>query len=381
MIRTENRKKILQLLIRNRESTIPEIAQETRISIPTVAKNISQLVKEGMAQEAGVSVSTGGRKPMMIKFLPDSYYAFGVDFGIEDVRIVLTNLDSAMKADRILRNVDYNDFDRLLQMVQQEVNSILLEKSITASHILGIGMSLPGTVNEETRFLKLAPNIGLKNLGFAKYASLFPFPMFLENDANAAAMAELTLGAAKNMENLIYIAVMPQGIGCGIVVGGHLYRGKNKRAGELSHMAIASHGRQCSCGRKDCWEMYASTNALVNMYREKTGKEIHSIHEVFACLRKYEPAAAEVFNEYLDYLAAGIKNIILIQDPHYIIIGGVLSVFEEFFLEPLREKVFVENDFYDRNDVEVMCSTLKSDASVLGAALLPFEKVFSLHGL
>jgi predicted NBD/HSP70 family sugar kinase len=81
----------------------------------------------------------------------------------------------------------------------------------------------------------------------------------------------------------------------------------------------------------------------------------------------------------LDHLAAGIQNIILIQDPHYVIIGGKLSLFEEFFLEALQEKVFVENDFYGRDDVTIMCSSLKENASILGASLLPFERMFSLH--
>ena len=78
-------------------------------------------------------------------------------------------------------------------------------------------------------------------------------------------------------------------------------------------------------------------------------------------------------------LILGIQNILLIQDSHYFIIGGILSLFEEFFLEPLQDKVFTENIFYDRTDVQIMCSTLKKDASILGASLLPLERVFSLH--
>ena len=87
----------------------------------------------------------------------------------------------------------------------------------------------------------------------------------------------------------------------------------------------------------------------------------------------------EIRDNIFIHLATGIQNIILIQDPHYVIIGGMLSMFEEFFLEPLQEKVFVENSFYDRTDVQIMCSTLKEDASILGASLLPLERIFSLH--
>jgi predicted NBD/HSP70 family sugar kinase len=380
-IRTENRKKILRLLIRKREVTIPEISREIEISIPTVTKNISQLIEEGIAEEAGVSESTVGRKPMVIKFLPDAYYAIGVEFAIEYVRIVLTNLDSVIKADRTLRNIDYSDIDRLMTIIRNEINSIVLEKEIPIQKVLGIGFSLPGPTNEEMKFLKVAPNLGIKHVDFTKYESMFEFPLFVENDANAAAVAELTLGIAKTMRSLVYICVMSMGIGCGIVVGGHLYRGRSKLAGEISHMRVASHGRQCSCGWQDCWELYASTEALVKMYQEKTGKTLSTVQEFFATLKKYEPVAAEVFDEYLEYLALGIQHIILVQDPHYVIVGGDLSLFEAFFLEPLKEKILVENSFYDNSTVEIMCSTLKENAFVLGASLLPFEKIFSLHDI
>lgn len=377
-IRIENRKKIFHILIRRREVTIPEISREVGVSIPTITKNITHLITEGIAEEAGVSESTGGRRPMVIRFLPDAYYSVGVAFLMDAVRIVLTNLDSDIKADRTLRMVDFSEIDLVMQHLQQEVESILLEKEIAPDRVLGMGLSVPGTVNEETRLLQIAPHLKMRNIDFAAYQELFAFALFIENDANAAAMAELTLGIAKAMRNLVYLSVLPQGIGAGIVVGGQLYRGKNKRAGELSHVTIASNGRQCSCGRKDCWELYASANSLLDMYYERTGKRVQALEDFFTALKKFEPAAADVFDTYLDYLALGIQNIILIQDPHYVIIGGVISPYEEFFLEPLREKVFVENNFYDSTDVKIMCSTLKQDASILGVALLPFERVFSL---
>ena len=183
------------------------------------------------------------------------------------------------------------------------------------------------------------------------------------------------------MQNLVFLSIMSFGIGGAIVVGGHLYQGKNNRAGEFSHMKISSHGRKCICGRRDCWESYASLNILMTMYQEQTGSAISSANDFFTLLKKYDRAAVEVLDKYLDHLAIGIQNIILIQDPHYVIIGGILSLFEEFFLEPLQEKVFVENIFYARADVQIMCSTLKEDASIIGASLLPLERVFSLHGV
>ena len=376
-IRTQNRKKILYLLMKKRELTIAEISRELKISIPTVSKNIAELIAEGVAQEAGVSESTGGRRPMVIRFVPDAYYAIGVEFRLQQVRLILTNLDSVIQLDRALNNVDFTQIDALMQQIQSAITAILRERAIPAEKVLGIGISVPGTINEQTRYLKIATTLGLKNVNFTKYQALFLFPIFVENDANAAAMAELTLGIAKTMRNLIYISVLPKGIGGGIVVDGRLYRGKNKRAGELSHMKIASHGKVCSCGRTDCWEVYASANNLLNMYRQRTNRALDSLAEFFATFKSADPAAVAALDEYLTYLALGIQNIILIQDPHYVIIGGVISPFEEFFLAPLQAKVFVENEFYDTSDVQIMCSTLQEDATILGVSRLPFERIFS----
>jgi predicted NBD/HSP70 family sugar kinase len=385
-ILTENRKRILRLLTSKRELTIPEISRELDISIPTISKNINQLKGEGLVQEAGVSSSSGGRRPMLIKFIPDAFYSFGVEFSVErQVRIILTNLDSKILAESALSDPDFNDIDGLMQEIYHRVETVLLDSKISWQKVLGIGFSLPGTTDEETGLLKIAPNlmkrsiVKLKNVDFTKYESLFRLPLFIENDANAAAMAELTLGIAKVIQNLVFLSILSYGIGGAIVVGGQLYQGKNKRAGEFSHMKIASHGRRCFCGRRDCWELYGSLNVLLTMYREQTGKTISSVNNFFALLKESERTALEVFDEYLDHLATGIQNIILIQDPHFVIIGGMLSRFDAFFLEPLQEKVFVENSFYDRTDVQIMCSTLKEDASILGASLLPLERIFSWH--
>ncbi|MBT8351426.1 MAG: ROK family transcriptional regulator [Deltaproteobacteria bacterium] len=387
-IQSENRKRMLRLLTSNRELTITEISRKLDISIPTVSKNINQLKGEGLVEEAGVSSSSGGRRPMLVKFVPDAYYSFGIEFAAERyVRIILTDLDSKIIVDSVLQDPDFNNIDSLMHEIHRRIGSVLLDSKIPAQKILGIGFSLPGTTDGETGLLKIAPNlmkrsiVKLRNVDFQKYESLFQLPLFIENDANAAAMAELTLGIAKVMQNLVFLSIMSYGIGGAIVAGGHIYQGKNNRAGEFSHMKISSHGRKCICGRRDCWESYASLNVLMTMYQEQTGNAISSVNDFFALLNKYDRAAVEVLDKYLDHLAIGIQNIILIQDPHYVIIGGILSLFEEFFLEPLQEKVFVNNIFYDRADLQIMCSALKEDASIIGASLLPLERIFSLHGI
>ncbi len=374
-IRTENRRKILQLLIKERELTLAEISRNLEISIPTVTKNIEQLVEEGLAEKSGVSEAVVGRKPAVIKFLPNSYYTFGIEFLTRSVRMALTNLDANIVGESTLRDIDYGDIDALMQRIRAEFSVILENQHIESGNVAGIGFALPGVVNEETRVLKIAPNLGLKNIDFGQYEALFGIPIFIENEANAAAMAELKVGIAKELRNLVYVSVLLKGIGTGIVVGGQLYKGKHKRAGEYGHTTVASHGKLCACGRRDCWELYASGNALLTGYEQRTGRMPETFAQFFEILTACEPAAIETFDEYIEYIALGIEDIILVQDPHYVILGGILTPFSDVILPPLQEKIFQENNFYDGTDVTVMCSTLRGDSTILGAALLACQDV------
>lgn len=376
-IKESNRKKILNLLLKKRELTKQSISREIGVSIPTVIANINELIEEGLVEEAGVAGSTGGRKPIIVKFLPDSKYSFGVEFTLSNIRIILTNLDSEIKFETAFSISGFRDMDEIMKGIYSVIMDVLDAKKISQNDILGVGFSLPGTVNEDSRILELAPNMGIKNVNFNRYASLYGFPVFLENEANLAAFGELNLGIAKEMKNLVYLSIT-DGIGAGIVIMDHLYKGKNKRAGEFGHMTIVAGGKACNCGRKGCFEQYASKRALLEAYNNNNPSIVSSLSEFFDRVKNNEKAAFEELEKYISYLALGIQNIVLILDPHYIVIGGEISDYSEFYLESLKKKVFIENSFYDEKDLKLFASKLDKNSSILGAALLPLQKLFSI---
>lgn len=377
-IKDFNKKKILNLLQAKRELTKQDISRETGISIPTVTNNINELVSEGLVEEVGVSDSTGGRRPMLFRFLPNSRYSFGVDISLDVVRVILANLDLEILYDYRMNMKQFENLDDIVIKIRDVIKIVLSEKNISSNDILGIGLSLPGTVNEKNMMLEMAPNLGVKNICFEKYSEYFPFPMYIENEANAAALAELTLGIAKQMRNLVYISVT-QGIGAGIVIQNYLYKGKNKRAGEFGHMTVEVGGRQCRCGKNGCWEMYASDRALIEFYNHQAEEKISGLEEFLQLLKEEDTVAFKVWDEYLEYLAVGIQNIILTLDPHYVVIGGEISRFGELLLNPLEEKVFIRNSFYSRKDIKIYLSKFGEDSAILGAALLPLQKLFYIH--
>ncbi len=384
-IKDSNNRKILHLLMKKREMSKQAIARETGLTVPTVTNNINRLIEEGIVEEAGVSVSTGGRKPMIIRFLPQSRYAFGVDFSSNHltssscIRVILIDFDAVIKQEVDFDYQDFDNIDEIMKHVQVLTEKIIKNLRISVERILGIGFSLPGTVNERKKVLELAPNLspnlGMKDLHFKKYESLFPFPLFVENEANAAALAELILGIARQKRNLVYLS-LNRGIGAGIVVRGHIYKGNKKRAGEVGHMTVDSRGISCTCGRKDCWEIYAASGALIREYNRESGIKIKDTKEFLEKLDNGDPIAVKSWDIYLNYLVRGINNIILAFDPHYLIIGGEISEFGERLLKPLRSRIFKENTYYKKDDLEILISGFKENASMIGVALLPFQKLF-----
>lgn len=376
-IKALNQKKIIQLLYRNKQLTKQDISKELKISIPTVISNVNELIEQGFLDEAGVGESSGGRKPTIVRFLPDSRYSFGVCITKDQVEIILTNLNFEKIAEAFFDMPEQLDsFESLILKIKKEVDHIIKATNIPVDKILGIGFSLPGTVNEKKLLLESAPNLKLKNISFESFQHNFQFPIFIENEANASAYAESFINFNGITSSLVFISIT-EGIGTGIIIGDNLYKGYNKRAGEFGHMTIVKDGKQCNCGKKGCWELYASKKALINEYRKKFSNYNNKLDD-FLEMTKTNSIAKDILDNYLDYLAEGIKNIILMLDPRNIIIGGELSNYKALIEADLKKKVFQENSFYTKEECKISFSNLQEKASILGAALLPMEKLFYL---
>ena len=236
-IKKANRDRILDLLHTNRILTKQEASQITEISFPTVSSNIDFLVESGFAEEAGMADSTGGRKPVIYRFLPNARYSFGINIEPGAIRIIRVNLDIDIIDDFYFPyKKDQKDLD-LNNLILSAIENIIERNSINADNILGVGIAALGSVNPRHQVLEISPTLKVKNVSFAPISRTLGVPVYLENEANAAALAELKLGIAKGMQNLIYISI-PRGVGAGMVIGGELYTGAHNRAGELGHQII-----------------------------------------------------------------------------------------------------------------------------------------------
>lgn len=378
-IKTNNKKRIINLLSKERELTKLDISRKLDISVPTVTTIVGELRDEGIVEEAGMATSTGGRKPVIIRFLPDSRYSIGIDLGRNYIRAVLTDLDSKIIEDR-QRELTAITEKEVLNVIKTVIEDLLDSRPDIKGRLLGIGLSLPGIVNEKEVTLEVATNFRLKNISFKELHEHFNLPVYLENEANAGALAESKLGIARDLNNLLYVSIT-EGIGGGIFINNDMYRGSSRRAGEIGHMCIAKDGRQCNCGRKGCWETYASSRALINDYNDKSKDKVRNISELIEKFKAGETIAVQTIEQYIENLAEGIQSLIFIFNPDYIVIGGDISQFSDVFNSKLSGRIFGNNEFYKEGDVKILFSGLRGDSNILGAALIPILDSFGFTNL
>lgn len=384
-IKEINAKRILRVFAERRELTNLEIANETGFSIPTIASNVKVLLNDGIVRIKGYNPSKRGRKAAINQFDPDSRVVFGVDFSSNHIqntgmiRFILVNLDVNIVHEESFNFNEYKNIEEIMHHLQKRFVDILKSKEIENKQVLGVSISLPGIVNEEDKLLEIDPNLntnlGINEIDFKIYTKLFPFPLYIENEANTAALAEIKRGNKHEDTNLLYLAVN-RGISASIVINGRIYKGGNKRSGLVGHLHYKESEQLCTCGRNGCWELFAATGALLRNYLDLTGNPLDNTNDFYKKLVKGEPEAFKVWNEYLSDLTSGIINLSITLDPVRIIIGGEISLFEKFLLFPLQEEVKTHS-FIRKNVDFIEIGRYKNDASLLGAAILPINMFFN----
>jgi len=249
----------------------------------------------------------------------------------------------------------------------------------------GVGLGCPGTVDDENGEVVCAFNLGLIHYALRDaIRERTGYSIRLGNDANIAALAEAAVGAGKGAHSTVVIT-LGTGVGCGVVLEGRMLTGWTGAASELGHMVIAEGGAPCTCGRRGCFEAYASATALIRMTRETMDAQPESaMHAVakangavdgrtaFAAKERGDAAGAEVVRQYVKYLAAGVTNVVNIFFPEVIAFSGGVANQGEALLAPLREEVR-RQEFggrYVRRHTRLVGCELGYQAGIIGAALL-----------
>ncbi|MED9891611.1 ROK family glucokinase [Ruminococcus champanellensis] len=256
---------------------------------------------------------------------------------------------------------------------------------LTMDQIEWIGIGTPGIANSRDGIIEYSNNLGFVNTPMVKYIQEdIDKPVFVENDANAAAYGEFVAGAAKGANNAVCIT-LGTGVGGGIIIDGKIYAGSNFAGAEIGHTVISVDGPQCTCGRKGCFEVFSSATGLIRMTKESMAKNPDSsMHKLvaersgkvsariaFDAMRMGDAAAKAVVDDYIKYLAAGITNTINTFQPDILCIGGGVCNEGDALLLPVKE--LAAKEVYTRNskqNAQIVIAKLGNDAGIIGAAFL-----------
>lgn len=224
--------------------------------------------------------------------------------------------------------------------------------ALTSSDVAGIGVSCGGPLDTESGVVYAPPNLpGWDEVPLKAWLErALSLPAFIENDANASALAEWSFGAGRGFQHMVYMT-MSTGIGGGIILDGRLYRGPNDTAGEVGHMTIVENGPPCGCGRRGCLESLCSGPSIARRAREKAQASPGSLmvglaggdparitaETVMDAARKNDPAAREIVDETARYMAIGLGNVVNMLNPEIIVIGTILVKAGDLLLEPIRD--------------------------------------------
>lgn len=308
----------------------------------------------------------------------------GIDVGGTNIKAGIVDEQYQILA-TVKRQTDTNlSADAILDEIAQTAKDALAQTSYSMQDVVSIGAGFPGTCNEDTGFVEYANNLGFNNIPVCKeLEKRLGKPVYMENDANVAVYGEYLNGAVKGSDNCICIT-LGTGVGGGILLNGTIFSGINYAGAELGHMVIDVDGLECNCGRKGCWEMYASVTALKRQTRE--AMQIHpeskmwefcsDINHVsgltsFDAMRAGDEVAKNVVDTYLHYVAAGVINVINIFQPEYICIGGAISKEGNYLTEPLKEIIVKERYSKYAHKQSIICTAKMGNAAgIVGAAFL-----------
>jgi len=272
--------------------------------------------------------------------------------------------------------------------VAQAAHLAAREAGAEVSGAHSVGLASPGSIDPERGIVEHAFNLGLDHTPLPKLvAGRLGLPTVLENDANAAALGEFVSGAGKGHNSLVAVT-LGTGVGSGAVLGGKLFTGSNYAGMEAGHMVIHEGGRPCTCGRRGCWETYASATGLIRSAREAMQAHPDSALWRFAptleavdgktpfdAAAAGDAAARAVVEQYVHDLACGVTNLINILQPEVLCIGGGVSKQGEVLLSPVR--AYLDREEFTRDGerrTKVCAAVLGNDAGIIGAALVPMYR-------
>ncbi len=382
-IRDINKKIVLNYVRDRSPISRADIARETDLQRSTVSAIIEDLQNENLIEEIGTGDSTGGRKPTLLKIKTGTPVAVGVDVTPKTTTVAVADL-----AGNILEQETFETSSSMDKMNREIVGRIeKIEKKYPKAEF-EVGISVPGIADQSTGNVIYIPYFHWSNWNISQLITdKTGFPVKIENDANAIALAELWFGQEENRKANNFITVLvAEGIGTGIIFDGQIYRGESGAAGEFGHMIVGGSEApvKCSCGSDDCWEARSSEKATLARFKNKLLENNLSFNgatfgELINLANEGDELATEALMESSKYLAIGISNLIIGISPERVIVSGLITKAWNLVGAEL-DKVSERSVRGDLPKTKIIASTLGDKPTLIGSLSLVLAQKFASAG-
>ena len=383
---SQTKKRIVSFFLRTRSVTIPDLAKELDLSIPTVAKFVSDLMKEGIIANYGKLETGEGRPPALYGLNPMAGYFIGVDIKKFSLDIALMDLIGdvvALKEDIPFHQENTEEsLDRLCQAVREFIDTTEFDRE----NLINITVNISGRVNPDKGFSYVMFNFDERPLAEV-LTQRIGYTVSIDNDTRAMAYGEMVKGVVKEEKNIIFIN-LSWGLGAGLILNGDIYAGKSGFAGEFGHFNVFDNEVICHCGKRGCLETEVSGAALYrNLFASlkegkrsilskliDEGKQPLTLKDIVCATNREDVLCIELVEEIGQKLGRYLAGLINLLNPELVVVGGVLAETGDYLLQPVITAVRKYSLNLVNRDTAIVLSQLGTRCGVIGACLLARKK-------
>jgi predicted NBD/HSP70 family sugar kinase len=380
-LRRDTRSALLRSLYFRQSRNRQELSEATGLSQASVSNVVRELLDEGVVIETGSVDSDGGRPRVLLAINPEYGYVVGVDIGETRVQVELFDLAMTERGQASYRlNPSEHDVGVVVEGVLAGLTAVLADSGVKPSAILGVGVGVPGIVEQGPEVLVHGQTYGWEAVPLRRLLRAgTDLPLYVENCAKTTGQAELWFGAGQGAMNAV-VALVGSGVGACLISAGSIYRGSTSSAGEWGHTTIVAGGRRCRCGSAGCLEAYVGAEAILERYgRPMPGQGEESALAALIDSAGTSAPAAAILAETADYLGAGLGSLINLLNPERIILGGWAGLLLGARMLPaIRDAAARHALRHPFAATSIELGRLGPEALTLGAATLPVERF--LHG-
>ena len=327
-VKRTNRVSVYRKILEQDNITIQQLSRSLGMSIPTVTKNINELIAQGLVEESGEYDSTGGRRPKMVSPIRTAKIAIGLDITQNHISTVAVDLCGNVLNFQRLRKKYLNDVTYYAE-VAGLVNDFIEEIGYPKESILGVGIAIPGRVSADGSIIMGSGVLKIRGeYVHNPFKGLFEYEHTMINEASAAGFIEWF--GAGDVNDMIYVS-LSNSVGGAIIIDGNLYEGDMQKSAEFGHVIIHKGGERCYCGKKGCYDPYGKAVLLSDLAEG-------NLEAFFTQLRQEDKALTEAFDTYLDDLAFFVGNLRTHFDCD-VILGGYVGSYLDEYLAEIRERV------------------------------------------